>query len=347
MIIKIVRKGFEKYVVLNKKQMAMRCAPRKYEIKEAIAELRSTGQLPSKYEDYKPNYEGIKTIYAINAARLLKLGNEKKKKNEADGDVNADAASNVNNANIMPPVDLVSNLYIDMLKEIIMCDYNHVNYIPKTDNDLLSLATSVKSRKKVTRLLTKGIEQQNTDPVILRDISRLYDPDDDKEEREERRKLARERLKVEMQRATHFGRTLEKKIEEQKEIQRQCNDLLIPVDKELAELERYIEVKRGLAIASITAHRQFPEVGFTYKQLAFELFSEAKTKNEQELEPYIQRIVRAIDAVQIHILTTFFKKTTIRIFPIALPSKVDNVERVFNGYKKKYVDKVLHEFIMR
>ena len=55
------------------------------------------------------------------------LKNEnKKKKNEADGDVNAGAASNVNNANIMPPVDLVSNLYIDMLKEMIMCDYNHV-----------------------------------------------------------------------------------------------------------------------------------------------------------------------------------------------------------------------------
>ena len=50
----------------------MRCAPRKYEIKEAIAELRSTGQLPLRYRDYKPNYEGIKTIYAINTARLLK-----------------------------------------------------------------------------------------------------------------------------------------------------------------------------------------------------------------------------------------------------------------------------------
>jgi hypothetical protein len=56
---------------------------------------------------------------------------------------------------------------------------------------------------------------------------------------------------------------------------------------------------------------------------------------------------RAIDAVQIHILTRFFRKTTIRIFPIALPSKVDNVELVFNGYKKKYVDKVLREFITR
>jgi hypothetical protein len=126
MIIKIVRKGLQKYVVLNKRQMAMRCAPRTYEIKEAIAELRSTGQLPLSHTGYKLNYEGIKRIYANNAAKLLRLEDEKKK-NEADGDVNADAAaSNVNNANIMPPVDLVSNLYIGMLKEIIICDYNDV-----------------------------------------------------------------------------------------------------------------------------------------------------------------------------------------------------------------------------
>jgi hypothetical protein len=87
-----------------------------------------------------------------------------------------------------------------------------VDYIPKTDDELLSLATSVKSRKKITRLLTRGIEQQTADLKSLIDTSRLYDPDDDKEEREERRKLARERLKVGMQRATHFVRTLEKKL---------------------------------------------------------------------------------------------------------------------------------------
>ena len=40
-----------------------------------------------------------------------------------------------------------------------------------------------------------------------------------------------------------------------------------------------------------------PESGYTYKELAFDLFSEAKTKNDQELELYIQRIVRAIDSV--------------------------------------------------
>ena len=50
----------------------------------------------------------------------------------------------------------------------------------------------------------------------------------------------------------------------------------LPGDKE--RVERYIEVKLGLAIASITAHRQFPEVGFTYKQLAFELFPKPKPK---------------------------------------------------------------------
>ena len=103
--------------------------------KRRLQSLGAPGQLPLRHTGYKPNYEGIKRIYAINAAKLLRLENEKKKnkKNEADGDVNADAAaSNVNNANIMPPVDLVSNLYIDMLKEIIICDYNYVDYNPKT-----------------------------------------------------------------------------------------------------------------------------------------------------------------------------------------------------------------------
>ena len=42
-----------------------------------------------------------------------------------------------------------------------------------------------------------------------------------------RRRLARERLKVEMQRATHFGRILGKEMEEWEETQRQLNDLSI------------------------------------------------------------------------------------------------------------------------
>jgi hypothetical protein len=104
-----------------------------------------------------------------------------------------------------------------------------------------------------------------------------------------------------------------------------------------------------MKIAGIVASSLSPEFGITYKELAFQLFPQIRTKNDKEVEPYIQRIVRAIDAVQIHILTRFFRKTPIRIFPIALPLKQDNsiIERVFNGYKKKYIDKVLLEFITR
>jgi hypothetical protein len=297
---------------------------------------------------HKPNYEGIKRIYAINAAKLLRLENEKKK-NEADMDVNTGAASNVNNANIMPPVDLVSSLYIDMLREIIICDYNYVDYNPKTDDDLLSLATSVKSRKKVTRLLTRGIEQQTGDRVVLDEskLHLLYNPDDDEEEREERKRVALERIELERKGWNWARPEIEKAEEQLEKALTQLDDIsVLPVNKQVAEVqERYDEVKLGLEIAYKIVFTELPEFGLTYKELAFELFSKAKIKSDQELEPYIQRIVRAIDAVQIHILTRFFRKTTIRIFPIALPSKVDNVERVFYGYKKKYVDKVLREFI--
>jgi len=141
----------------------------------------------------------------------------------------------------------------------------------------------------------------------------------------------------------------QKEMEDWEETQRQLNDLSIPsVSQLVAEVqERYDEVKLGLEIAHKVASIELPELGDTCKQLAFKFFPEARTKSDQELEPYIQRIVRAIDSVQIHILTKFFRKRIIRIFPIALPSKVDNVERVFNGYKKKYVDKVFCEFITR
>jgi hypothetical protein len=47
-----------------------------------------------------------------------------------------------------------------MLKEIILCDYNHVEYNPKTDDgDLLSLSAT-KGRKKVGMLLTNVEEQR-------------------------------------------------------------------------------------------------------------------------------------------------------------------------------------------
>jgi hypothetical protein len=60
------------------------------------------------------------------------------------------------------PIDIVSNLYIEMLKEIILCDYNHVlcYYNTKTDDgDSLSLSAT-KGRKKVRMLLIKVEEQR-------------------------------------------------------------------------------------------------------------------------------------------------------------------------------------------
>jgi hypothetical protein len=105
------------------------------------------------------------TSYAINVARLLKLEYDKgKNKVDATASDDAGAITNINNANIMTklPIDIVSNLYIEMLKEIILCDYNHVlcYYNTKTDDgDSLSLSAT-KGRKKVRMLLTKVEEQR-------------------------------------------------------------------------------------------------------------------------------------------------------------------------------------------
>jgi hypothetical protein len=47
-----------------------------------------------------------------------------------------------------------------MLKEIILCDYNHVDHNPKTDDNLLSSVAIVKKRKKVI-LTTKRLSWPN------------------------------------------------------------------------------------------------------------------------------------------------------------------------------------------
>jgi hypothetical protein len=195
-----------------------------------------------------------------------------------------------------------------------MCDYNHVDYNPKTDDDLLSLATLVKSRKEVTRLLTKGIEQQTADRVVLDEskLHLLYDPDDDEEEREERKRVALERIEESNRCIWLYP---ESEVEQVDKALTQVHDLsVLPVSKQVEEVQDD-EVKLGLEIAYEVVFTELPEFGLTYKELAFELFSETRTKSDQELEPYMQRIVRAIAAVQIHVLTRFFRKTTIRIFP--------------------------------
>jgi hypothetical protein len=100
--------------------------------------------------------------------------------------------------------------------------------------------------------------------------------------------------------------------------------------------ERSDDIKLGLKIADKIQCDMEPEDGLTYEQLALDLFPEVRTKGHEQLEWYIQRIARAIDAVQVYIISSFFRKRTIRVFPVALPSKEKgNVERVFNDYKKK------------
>jgi hypothetical protein len=235
----IVRIGWDE-VVLNKKQLAICFAPRKYEIKEAIAELRRSKKLPG----YKPNYGRITSIYIINTARLLKLeyemGKDKVNACAPADDINADAIVNINSANITTalPVDIASNLYIDMLKEIILWDYNHEDYNPKTDDNLLSSVAIVKKRKKVI-LTTKRLSWPNgpfkpisSDPAerfyrLDENRNYSYDPDDDAEEREERRKLKQRMIERQRQYCMEeMGPALEKQLEEQDETHSQLDDLL-------------------------------------------------------------------------------------------------------------------------
>lgn len=137
-------------------------------------------------------------------------------------------------------------------------------------------------------------------------------------------------------------------MEEINEVRSQLSYLRTQLPKQFIESkERSDDIKLGLKIADTIQCYMWPEEGITYRQLALDLFPEIRTKQQEgvEFDLYVQRIVRAIDAVQVYIFTRFFRKRTIRIFPISLPSKKGNVERVFNSYKKRYVDKVLSEFI--
>jgi hypothetical protein len=348
-------KAYKEYIVLNKNELAKCFAPRKYEIKEAMTELRCNKELPLKNSGYKPNYEKIKNVYAVNAVKLLKQEAEEKKRNKI-------SAINNNNDIVAvppPPIDIINNLYIGMLKQIILCDYKHTDFNPtSTDSALSSFTAVIKKRKKVRRLLTAKEQQQrslskypskpvNVDQLLI-DENNIYDPDDDEEERQERRKLEEQRILWEQQITKCEQEAARAFMEEQDEIGSQLSDLLTQLPKRFIESKEKIDdIKLGLEIASKLLNNT-PELGLTYKQLALDLFPELRTKEQEgvEFELYIQRIVRAIDAVQVYIISCFFRKRTIRIFPVALPSKEkDNVERVFNGYKKKYVDKVLCEFI--
>jgi hypothetical protein len=127
---------------------------------------------------------------------------------------------------------------------------------------------------------------------------------------EERRKVELERIELETKgmiwSRLEMDKIMEqdqKEMEEWEETQRQLNDLsILSVSKQVAEVqERYDEVKLGLEIAHKVASMELPELGDTYKQLAFEFFPEARTKSDQESEPYVQAIVRSIDEKTVYL----------------------------------------------
>jgi hypothetical protein len=58
-------KAYETDIVLNKIELSTCFAPRKYEIKEAMEELRSDKELQLKNAAYRRNYEKIEIFCAI------------------------------------------------------------------------------------------------------------------------------------------------------------------------------------------------------------------------------------------------------------------------------------------
>jgi hypothetical protein len=218
-----------------------------------------------------------------------------------------------------PVIDIINNLYIGMLKQIILCDYKHIDFNPpRTDSDLLSFAVVTEKRKKVRRLLTSREQQQlslppskhvNLDQLVM-DENNIYDPDDDEEEREERRKLEERRIRIERKiriwERDVVAPDIEKTMEEINEIMDQLSDLLTQLPKRfIGTKERSDDIKLGLKIADKIQCDMEPEDGLTYEQLALDLFPEVRTKGHEQLEWYIQRIARAIDAVQVYIIKFF------------------------------------------
>jgi hypothetical protein len=384
-------KAHEKHVVLNKREIAECFAPRKYEIDEVIAELKLSQNIPLKGRWYnKPNYEKIKNSYAANAARLLKLQKQNEKENY--NYTNTNSKLNHHQQRLPPTVDIISNLYVNLLKEIILCDYNHhIDYNPKSNDDLLSLAVVAKKRRKVRRLLSKRERQPPSKVMFVSNPSNninervIFDPDDDEEEREERRKLVQEKIRLEQE----IGRQCEEDIpsilhvfKEAAEMDWQLEGLSISLIKkqqysieeiQQANEKEIEELKLGLKIADIVKEIKKPEWGLTFDQLLRELLLSptsvtttssanqrkdeaaiaiiAAVKEKEGKEHYYNKenIVNAIETTQLYILTRFLKARNgriIRIFPIALPSKKDGgIVRVFNGYKREYIGRILKEFI--
>jgi hypothetical protein len=153
---------------------------------------------------------------------------------------------------------LVSTLYGKAgKKKIILCDYNHVEYNPNTDDDLLSSVATVKRRKKVIltgkRLFWENgpFERIGTHYWLNENRNYSDDPDDDYEERKERR-ILKHRM-IERQRMYMTDPVLIKQGEEQGEIDRQLDELSnLSLKQQLVKLHGEIpQIKLGMEISII------------------------------------------------------------------------------------------------
>jgi hypothetical protein len=112
---------------------------------------------------HQPLQSLVLKLVTYEGDKIRKLEYEKRENKvdstPADDDINVDAIVNINSANIMTmlPKDIASNLYIDIVKEIILCDYNHVEYNPKTDDDLLSSVAIVKGSHSYTLSILQAL----------------------------------------------------------------------------------------------------------------------------------------------------------------------------------------------
>jgi hypothetical protein len=151
-------KAYEENIVLNKNELAKCFAPRKYEIREAMAELRCNKELPLKNADYKPNYEAVRKEAIKMCTQLMQLIKSEAEKKNKISLANDNLASFCNNntdiiAMPQPPIiDIINNLYLGMLKQIILCNYKHI--LPNTDSDASSFVAVTKQRKNFRRPLT-------------------------------------------------------------------------------------------------------------------------------------------------------------------------------------------------
>jgi hypothetical protein len=108
--------------------------PYKRDIDRAISEMKRRNELPilkkiqrgqqasmeQKYQKYKPNYSGIKRVFAINVIKLAKETHD----DEYELGLLAGGG-------YLKKYVLEKELYLNILKEVILCDYERRDYVGK------------------------------------------------------------------------------------------------------------------------------------------------------------------------------------------------------------------------